>query len=358
MKPAFVLALHRRLALVFAPLLLLQALTGMALAFHAPLARLADPAAMVCRTPATAPAVPVSALRHAAERAFPGYQVSRLFFADVPQAAAFAQLSDPAGRVRYVTLDPGDGRVLAAGTVWRFPFELALQLHYRLLAGSAGLVIVTLNGVALALIAGTGLWQWWPGRGRVLAALKIRKGLPARLRLRQQHRSFGAMAAVVALFSAMTGLALAIPDLAWPGAAPGAVPSPTPVVLADPRIDAAIALAARQFPDAPLRDVRFGADGVLAVNLFAASQAPRAFDTVRVDARSGVVLASVPAAENPALWTTALPLHTGETFGMAGRLVILLEAAVLVFLSLSGPLLWWRARATRRARTPNQGASR
>ena len=120
--------------------------------------------------------------------------------------------------------------------------------------------------------------------------------------------------------------------------------------LTDREIDAAVTLAARRFPHSPLRDVRFGADGVLAINLFAASGAPRAVDQVRIDGGTGALLSQVPAAANPALWATALPLHTGESFGLPGRLLIVLEAAVLIFLGFSGPLLWWRARAARRAR--------
>lgn len=349
MKPAILLVLHRRLALLFAPLILLQALTGMALAFHAPLARLVDPAAMVRATPASSAPAPVSALRHAAQDRFPGFRLTRLFLPDTPAATAFAVLSDANGALRYATIDPGNGHVLASGSILRFPFELALQLHYRLLSGPLGIALIALNGLVLALIAATGLWQWWPGRGRVRAALKIRKGLPARLRLRQQHRSYGAMAGVLVLFSAVTGLLLAVPDLTWPLAAAPAAPAPVQP-LADNQIDAAVALAARQFPRSPLRDVRFGADGVLAINLFAASGAPRAVDQVRIDAGHGTVLSHVPAAANPALWAIALPLHTGESFGLPGRLLILLEAAVLIFLAFSGPLLWWRARAARRVR--------
>jgi uncharacterized iron-regulated membrane protein len=43
-----------------------------------------------------------------------------------------------------------------------------------------------------------------------------------------------------------------------------------------------------------------------------------------------------------------LPFHTGDSFGLAGRLILLLEAVALVFLATTGPLMWWRNRRPKR----------
>lgn len=343
MKPGSFLKIHRWIALLFAPLLLLQALTGAALLFRGPLARLIDPAAMVrhSETPAVAP---VSALVEAAQGRFAGMRVTRLFLPAGGNDTAFAQLSGPEGETRYAAIDPGDARVLAAGSVWRFPVEAALQIHFRLLSDWPGAAIVVFNGLALFLIGMSGTIHWWPGRGRIAASLKVRRTLPGRIKLRLYHRSAGAAASLLVLFSAGTGLLLAVADLP---AGPAVKAPMQPVVLSGGEIDAAVGLVRARFPEGRVRDVRFAPDGTLAINLLAPRAGARAVDVLRLDAAAPRLTSVLRAEDNPALWLKVLPLHAGDAFHLPGRVLLLAEAAALVFLSISGPLSWWRARKIR-----------
>ncbi|MEP7221766.1 MAG: PepSY-associated TM helix domain-containing protein [Novosphingobium sp.] len=338
------LVFHRRLALVFAPLLLLQALTGSALLFKAPLARIIDPAGMTRHS--NTGAAPVSAMLAAAERQSPGFRTTRLYLPTTAQDTAFAQMTGPAGAARYASLDPGSGAVLAAGPLWRFPLEGALQLHYRLLDGTTGMIVVLANGLALALLSCTGLGYWWPGRKRAIKSLAVRKAAPARIRLRQWHRSAGVIASLLVLFSATTGVLLAAPDIADALAA-----SPSPPTTLPPRsaaqIDRAITVGAARFPGAALRDIRFPLADRIDINLFAPSRNPRAVHVVKVGLSDGQVTSTLPAQDNSALWMKVLSLHTGDSFGLIGRLLLLAEGAVLIFAAISGPLMWWRRRSPR-----------
>ncbi|MEJ2456770.1 MAG: PepSY-associated TM helix domain-containing protein [Novosphingobium sp.] len=341
------LSIHRWLALAFAPLLMLQALTGAALLFHEPLAQLADPAGMTRASPVGLGQVRMSKLREQAAAALPGCRVTRLFLPDAPTGTAFAHLSCGEGAPRYASLDPGSARVLAAGTIWRFPAEAALQLHYRLMNSELGLAVVLANGVALCVLAATGLLFWWPGRGRVRRSLAIRSGAPAHLRLRQWHRSTGVVVSALLLFSATSGVLLAAPDLAAQ-ASTGTSTGASAVSMPGPeQIDLAVASAQARFPAARIRDIRFPAADRLDINFFAPQRNPRAVHVVSVSLRDAKILRAVPAAENPALWMTILPLHTGDSFGLGGRLLLLAGALSLVFLAGSGPLMWWRARRNR-----------
>jgi len=334
------LTFHRRIALIFAPLLLLQALTGAALLFKAPLARLLDPAGMMRQSGAT-PA-PVSDLLAEAERQSPGFRVTRLYLPATPQDTAFAQMSDVSGETRYASIDPTAAQVLAAGSVWRFPLEAALQFHYRLMDGGTGLAVVLANGLALALIAGTGLGFWWPGRKRIAKSLTIRKSAPARIRLRQWHRSAGVIASLLLLFSATTGVLLAAPDLVDTFSDSG-TPSPLPPRTAQ-QIDRAVALGAAQFPGAAMRDIRFPLADRIDINLYAPERNPRAVHVVKVRLSDTQVTTALPASDNPVLWMKVLSLHTGDSFGLIGRLLLLAEALALIFAAISGPLMWWRNR--------------
>jgi uncharacterized iron-regulated membrane protein len=348
MKPPALLKIHRWIALVFAPLLLIQALTGTALLFREPLARLIDPAAMIRQTPATQNAAP-SALVGAAQERFAGFHVTRLYLPLGADDTAFAQLSDGGGQTRYAAIDPGSAQVLAAGPIWRFPLEAALQIHFRLLGDWRGIAIVALNGIALFLIGCSGVWHWWPGRGRVITSLKVRKTLPGRIKLRLYHRSTGAVAFMLILLSSTTGAAIAINELSFALPAPAA---PERAPLTDAQIDGTVDLVQARFREARIRDIRMAPDGMLAVSFFTRQPDAGTADLARVDAPAARLTAFVPAAENPSLTLKLLPFHSGDILGLPGQLLLLAEAAALIFLAISGPLSWWRARK------PRSGAKR
>lgn len=326
-------------------MLLLQALTGTALLFKVPLGQVIDPSAMTRQT--ASGAVPLSALYASAGRALPGFQVTRIFYPETSGAVVFAQLSDDDGKLRYATLDPGNGKVLSEGSIWAFPLEAALQLHYRLLDGRIGMAIVLANGLALTLLASSGLCFWWPGRGRVAQSLAIRSSAPARIRLRQWHRSFGVVASAAVLFSAATGVLLVIPDLTAPGAPP-AIARPAPSAA---EIDRAIARAIAEYPQSAIRDIRFPAAHRIDVNFRAPRHNTQAVDIASVLLSDGVLVKRLPAERNPALWLKVLPLHSGTALGLPGRLFLLAEALALVFLALTGPWTWLQARRSKQRKS-------
>lgn len=324
MRPRM-LGIHRWLGLALGPFLLLQVITGAFLvaselpSANAPRPAMGEVAAMLDRT----------------EAALPGYRVSRLYLPDRGHCA-FAELGDAAGNPTYAEVD-SSGSAIRSGPLWRFPYRAAVQLHYRLLMGKTGMAIVLATGCALALAVTFGFLFWWPGLGRVRQALRPRARLPARQRLRHWHRSLGAMIAIPALFSALTGVTLMVPDLT---ASSAAAPQGA-FTLADPaRVETALRAAQAQFPDAALRDVRFPRADRIDINFHAREYNPRAVHVVSVRLSDGAVLKTMPARDNPALWIAVLPLHTGQSFGLAGALVLLMEAAALVFLVWAGTRMW------------------
>lgn len=339
MKKADLLTLHRWLALSFAPLLLLQALTGAALLFRGPLARAIDPAGMVATGHGAT--TTMASLAANAQARFPGYRLQRLFLPETPADTVLAEMADANGAARFVSLDPASAKVLAAGSVWRFPLQAALRWHHHLMDGSAGLAVVLGTGTALSLLAVSGLGFWWPGTRRTLKALKIPKTAPPRIRLRLWHRTVGVTASLILLFSSVSGVLLVSPDFAASIATAPASKAPETSLV---RVDDALALARTQFPGSRVHDIRFSAADRIVVNFFAPERNPSALHIVSVALSNPAILDSIPAERNGVLWMKVLPLHSGDSFGTAGRLVLLGEALALVFLALSGPLTWWRAR--------------
>jgi len=333
------LRLHRYAGLAAAALLLVQALTGCLLVYRTQAAQWIDPAGFVRRSPAGA--TPVSRILAAAQGSEADVRVDRLFFPPVPDATYIARMRDGDGATRYASIDPGDAAVLRHGGFTAFAVEAALTIHYTWLAGRMGTAVVILAGLALLGLAASGICYWWPRRGRIRKSLAIQTHLPARLILRQLHRSTGVIVSLLLCFSAVTGLMLAIPILV-DGTAP---PAQRAVIPAN--VDRALDLARRAFPGGAIRDVRLAADGALVVNILAPERNARAVHKLVVDSNAMRIIATTPASADRALWVIALPLHAGDALGAPGHILILLGGLVLVALSLTGPLMWWQSRRSR-----------
>ena len=334
MKKATFLSLHRWGALAFAPLILLQAVTGSVLLFREPLARLLYPAGATSQS--HAPKAQVADLAAAAERGT-GRRIDRLYLPRSEGGAALARMQGEG--VPYIaTLDPVTAEILAHGAIWRFPTETALDLHYQLLSPPVGAFVVILTGLGLSVIAASGATFWWPGRGRIVQALKVRKGLKGMMRLRAWHRTAWALALAMIGFSSVTGLAIAVTILP-PLSGPVAGTRPPLTIEA---VSSAFATAREEFPQAALRDVRFRPDGSFLFNFQAPGRSVYALHLVAVDASGRTVVEATPVGERTEPWVVLLPLHAGTFLGALGTLLLTLEAAALMFLAVSGPLSWWR----------------
>lgn len=342
MRRGCFLVWHRKLALLFAPLFLLQGLTGGILLFREPLGRLLE------ATPSSGPVQNVDQLFAVAVAT--GKQVERLQPPASPGRLAIAQLAGGDGTRTFVMIDPVSAHIIREGGLATFPIEAALRLHYQLLAGTTGLFVVMLTGFVLLLMAGTGLAFWWPVKGRWSKSLAINPRMPTRVRLRKWHRNFGVFAAVLIGCSGATGVLLAGADLLSALASP----APNPVVptrqggLLAANVAAGLRLAQEQFPGSPIRDLRFTSGGRMDVNLRAPERNTLAVHVVKVDLATARIVGGMAAKDNPALWMNILPYHSGDEFGLVGKLLLLIEVLVLIMLGVSGPLMWWQQRKSRK----------
>jgi len=331
-----ILWLHRWVALIFVPFLLLQAVTGAILVIH--------DATVVPDPHGLRPAISVTTFTSAAARALPGYHVTRLFMPGAQGATVSAELTDDGGHRRYATLDPATGTAQRAGSLWAFPATAAFQLHLELASGRTGTLVVLGNALVLITLACSGFLFWWPGRKKALRSLAIRSKLPGRLQLRHWHRTIGVVLSAFILFSAITGMLLVAPNLLAPPVGPRTPFSPP----TSAQVERAVAAAQAQFPRADLRDIRFPPADRLDVEFFAPERNPRAVHVVSVRPSDGAILKVAPAADNRVLWMKILPLHTGNTFGLLGIAILLAEAGGLLFLACAGPVMWVQSRPKRK----------
>ncbi len=341
------LRIHRIVGLSMAAFLLVQSLTGAMLLYRGPLARLIDPSGMT--SAGAGSAISIGAVVATADKALPGYHAIRINAPETVGATWLAQLTDQQGHSAYASIDPNGGEIRRAGGLWYFPIEAALQIHYRLVAGKTGMVIITLNALALLFMLASGLAYWWPKRN-LAKALAIRLTASPRLILRQAHRTLGvAMAACLAII-ASTGLLLIVPDLFETG-----TPAPR-LSLPITAIDQGLALAQNAFPASTLNDARLNGDRMI-INFRAPERNARAVHRVVVDIAASRIVSAIPADQNPALWMTVLPIHTGDILGLIGGALWLIIAIALATLALSGPIMWWHVRTQRRRPVPKVSQS-
>lgn len=361
------LAVHRWLGLGLGALYVLLGLTGSLLVFYTEIDAHIDPRLAGA---STAPAIAAwQPILDAIQRAHPhrdrgwrielppgerGIVTARYLRPAETSGAFFAPL--------LVSVDPQTGAVLASRFWGRFAATWVFDLHYTLLAGEAGRIVVGVIGLLLALSLAAGLLLWWPRRGHWRAALRLRlEGSGAR-RHYDLHKIFGVGGFVVLVLLAVTGAALALPAYVEPVihaiSPPLAMPAPTaPREAGVPllSLDAALAAARRRFPDGVARWVDTPAAGsaVYRVRLWLPGDPSRRFPRsyVWIHAQTGAVLAVRDARDQSAgdaLLAWLHPLHNGEAFALTGRVIACLAGLVPLGLAITG-LLRWRDRARARA---------
>lgn len=293
----------------------------------------------------------------------PGEPVTARFLKPVEtQGAYFAPL--------LATTDPS-GRMLVANRFWGdTPGTWLYDLHFSLLGGELGVKVVGWGGVALAASLISGLVIWWPARGRWRQALRLRRGVSTVRRVYDLHTVFGALGAVLLLILALTGSALALPDLVKPMIASVSplTPMPRPAVppsteTTGPRLDAdaAIARAVQAFPGAQVRwiDTPATDGGLYRIRLRQPGEPGDRFpDTlVWIDSTRGEIVARRDPRHFSAgdtVWQWMHPLHSGEGFGPVGRLLVCLCGVLPVLLAVTGLWRWLDKRRARRRTAARQ----
>jgi uncharacterized iron-regulated membrane protein len=350
---AAVFRFHKYLGLIAAAFLLVQSLTGLTLVFRSRTAQLLDPAGMIS-SPGSGDASPAKLLA-SAEPLYDGFHLDRLVYPERPDGTYLIYLANSQGDKRYVSLDRHSAAVLRSGPIWKFPVIAADQIHYEWLFGIPGTVLVCTVGLLLLLTAAMGLCFWWPRRGRVRKSLQIQWHLAPRAILRQLHRTTGVAASALLAFMAITGLFVAVPIVLDGPAHPWSTSESFA-----PKIVPALALAEAQFPGKAIRDVRMQGPSRIAVFLHAPERNAMAVHRVVVDSRGPSIVSVRNAFDDDEAWVVALPLHDGEDFGLAGKIVVTLIGLLLATLASTGPVMWFQARRARRrsARVPARPSPR
>lgn len=262
-----------------------------------------------------------------------------------------------AGAFQRVYVDPPSGRVLdvSAGTdLVNWLHGLHESLHLRDYGGRS---IVGAIGIAMLVSALTGIYHWWPLRGLDGTAFGFRAGLAMS---RNLHYTFGFYGSILLAMLSFTGIYLAYPDAGRASvAAFGSVsPSPRGVQASESSgrpigVDAAVAVARRQYPDAAVTAIGMptGPRGAYRVSLREhGDSGARPSAVVFVDPTTSAIVQHAGMAtltHGDAFLAAQRTLHEGHWWGPAGRALTCAAGCLPALLVVTGSIIWLRSRKRR-----------
>jgi vanillate O-demethylase ferredoxin subunit len=350
---------HRWVGLVFGVLLFLQGLTGASIAFRDELNRALFHDALVVEPLQSY--LPVQTLIETVRRAHPQLYVERIEYPKHrDESLVFRMETKGAAHQRYIAVDPYRGTITRDAATHAWPPHWLFWLHQQLLAGHTGETIVGIMGLALLFLAVTAPFVWWPGRRNLKRGFTVTVSAGKYRGLRDLHRVGGIVVVLLLLTWASTG-----PAIVWKTEIQAALARSVPIVTkpapkvaerADTQLlplDEIIATARQRYGDAPIKNVRFpGGHGRVVAVFFEtpSTTRPRASDQIWLDAYTASTLGLYEAGSLPTgnvVLDWMLPIHSGEVFGIVGRVVFLLGALCLSGLALTGVWQWFERRRLR-----------
>lgn len=260
-------------------------------------------------------------------------------------------------------LDPRDLGTIRAGFWGEYPTTWIYALHWQLLSGTTGEVVMGIAGLFMLAMLGSGLAAWWPRSGRWRQALHWKSRAAPVRRLYDLHKLAGLAGLPVLIVVAGTGAMLELPDQVRSvidSVSPlFAMPKLAPVPWRDRSLplDALVERSQARFPRSELAWIETPASPTAAVrvNLWQPGEPSRRFPRTNVwlDPYTGAVLATRDGRQESGgdvVLNWLHPLHGGEAFGLLGRLLVLLSGLFATALVITG----WRRWMVRRWRAPSR----
>jgi len=259
-----------------------------------------------------------------------------------------------------VSLDPATLQVVRDVTWGNTVSTWIYELHYRLLMGRQGATIMGAIGLGLLAMLVAGVVLWWRAGRSMRSRLRFDFSGPTQRKLFDTHRLVGLVSLVLLALSIGTATAMNLPRQVRPILT---LFSPIEKRTPDPRssaadgrarisVDRAMALARPHLSGGEIRWVKVPnkPDGAYAVRFWQPGEPGRRFPKsyVWIDQYDGRVLGIHNGPQESAssrILTWLYPLHSGEAFGLFGRIVVALLGLAPAALFVTGLLRWRDKRA-------------
>jgi uncharacterized iron-regulated membrane protein len=338
-------------------------ITGMLLVFYVEIDRQLNPIIQV--QPGNAPARPLAAVVEVLHQSEPQRMGAwRLELPMTSGSPITARYYKPAEKAHLafapliVTVNPYTLEVTSKRFWGDFAMTWIYDLHYSLLLDKTGKTLLGIMGLLLLILLVAGAIIWWPAHGRWKQVLRFKPRASLPRRIYDLHTIVAVVTLPVVLVVVISGIILVVPDWFKPGI--NEVSHLTPffegnVLHPEEKIyinaDQAVAIARQQFPDALPRWVETPSvqKKVWRIMLWQPGEVGMRFPrtNVWIDATDGRVLATRNPMNNSGgdtFMDWLHPLHSGEAFGLTGRIIILISGIIPVFLLTTGLIRWRQKR--------------
>ena len=234
------------------------------------------------------------------------------------------------------------------------------KLHYTLLLGDEGKTIIGILGLVMFLILFSGIYLWWPKWSTFFQAMRFKRNGNGFRFVYDLHKTVGIYAAAVFMTLAFSGIYMIFPHYVKPivavvspltNAVPDKLSIDTGAGIESLSIDEISTIARDFFPQATLQRIFFPATPKDAYRIIMRQPGEvhkgSGATHVWISPYDGNVLfiqQPQTMSGGDTLITWMFPLHNGEAFGMAGRIVVFFTGFALVGLYVTGLMMWWRKR--------------
>ncbi|WP_432742687.1 PepSY-associated TM helix domain-containing protein [Methylobacter sp. G7] len=235
------------------------------------------------------------------------------------------------------------------------------RLHFALLAGETGGIIVGIMGVILLFSVLTGLIVWWPLTGRWRRVLSIKRRASVERFNHDLHQTSGFYIFPILFAVLLSGVYMNLPDQFMalvkqlsPGTE-GFMDSPHSLPAHDKQpiaLTQALSIVQSQYPEGRIDWLSPPADetGVYRISISDVPKLSRFWSErqVVVDQYQGTVLKVQDPSTRATFGQTFVewqwPLHSGRAFGWTGRILVFLSGLACPVLFVTGVIRWLQKR--------------
>jgi sulfite reductase (NADPH) flavoprotein alpha-component len=281
--------------------------------------------------------------------------ITNIYGAEDPQEAYLLLYKDPARKFpMMLTMNPFTGDVVGEMPIIKNFFAVMLFLHSNFFLGKAGSYLVGISGLILLFFILSGLYIWVPQAslwGRIKETFTPR----STRRTQKIHHTLGILFSIPLLISAITGF-LTIFDVSYLVV--------RPLKNEAERVDELERKSECTFQEQ--HKVLMNATPLMNSNLISVHLCTvknglmkisyglrdknflNGYARVLIDPKTQKELQSFNSEKDPSSWNLkrllVYPLHTGEFFGMLGRVIVLISGFALAGMFITGLLLFKKRR--------------
>lgn len=350
-----VFILHRCLGLVVGPMLVIVGLTGSLLVFQDEISHHLEHRLFGHITPQEQRVSPESVLNtvKAAYTSQKDLKLDRLYLSSQPDAFYKVWLRSPTNELTEVVVNPYTG-IIVGESIWdNTLIAITFKLHYALLAGDTGTIIVGIAALLLFILCITGIILW-SGWRKLVTGFQIKwKAHPKRVNF-DIHKVAGILAAVFLALTSFTGFCWNFDSFAdaiihtatfthkQPDPVSKPIPGKSPLEVSDllEKADAALPEAVTTVIYLPRKP-----EDVLKVRKKLPQEAETSGQSyVYLDQYTGGVVQLINGlmpSRVERVWNSFEPLHYGTFGGLPTRILYVFVGLAPLFLFITGFVMWW-----------------